>query len=1237
MDAPPAAAPDKVDPAAEDAAAEAADTEDAAEGGGSAEMDVDEAPTSESEPAEPMALEEGEAAAEPAEGEADSTADEAEPQAAVAAPPPPTEDAANLLLSLMSGGAREAPTAMRAVPMAVSDGHHAAAVLLTAARQSADEAAAASASSQPEPAPRAPAAAAPAPAPAPASANKTRNRASSRSKSKGKAPAKPKAEPRAKAEAEAAAAAAAAAADGGGQDYVTRCICGLSHNDDFMISCDKCDVWQHVECFEDMDKNKMPDEYLCEQCLPRPFNAARARRIQLQKLPDLIKDDPTASSAVSFDDEAPGKLDDFSKNEFEEGMLELLEQASPEPRDVTPVDRVKVYLKPLPGKRRQGLFTIESLEAGSFLGSFCGRFRRASECSEVASIRRRKQPYIWQHPTADIVVDARHAGTDLRYIRRSCCPNAEIAPIRFGDDLGLGVFLTEDVPEHTELALEYDYDHLGASYKPDNTCKKDECREIQALAYKARRAEAKAAKAAATAPPPPAQLASDTGAQTRSDNAATDGAAADGEGDQEGDGPNQNQTEPGSPNSDAATAEADDPAPSARKRGSQSGGLSREERKIMAYMKQFEMMSKSKVDESPAPDSGGAPDTPRGGSRRPSADAGSGSGAAAEPATAPVSRVNSLAQPHSGSASPKVEPTVRGKGGKSRGRGSKSSVKRENPPSPTVDGRPEKKGRTAPGARQKPEPPAVKASGSPLAEHWGTCVASIPTVFSTEEVELCKRWEGIPRGGQPWPAKARLLQRWQKEKLVAERERMAAEREKQAAEQKRQAVERRNNPAPAPGLTTAAGTKASGAPPSNGHAPATNDKPPPPPPGAPPSASFRGRVGSADRPPPADRSNPPSPGVGGARGAEQGQFGAGDPPRRPSGAHTVGASRLSYTSTDPTPRRFNFGGGGGGSGGPHQPHQAQPLPGNAGGLPPAAHGQPPPPGGFGQGRGSAHPPTGQPQGHPTRYGAPPPPPHSTGGGSGGPPGPPYPGQGQHQAQHGGSGAPPPPPPPLRTTSSPRPPPLTMGGASSTAAAAAGTPGISPMSPRDLKLGGAPSTPTPSSSLAPGQPAAPGGPAPTPGDPTSPAPKRKASVDEKAEEKPKKKKKIGLQDYLKRLKKDPEKAETPDQAKALGDKSGDTDKDTGGGGTGGDKDKAPADAPGGATEAPPPPPPPEAPPPNQAPSQAGSGAMEVEVDPSAPGGRPASTFSPPSGGRFGGDMGRWKQWQEGVSAHSDERS
>lgn len=52
-------------------------------------------------------------------------------------------------------------------------------------------------------------------------------------------------------------------------------------------------------------------------------------------------------------------------------------------RDVVPADSVKIYLKQLPGKRRQGVFTIEPLEAGHFVGSFCGRFRRASDCPEV--------------------------------------------------------------------------------------------------------------------------------------------------------------------------------------------------------------------------------------------------------------------------------------------------------------------------------------------------------------------------------------------------------------------------------------------------------------------------------------------------------------------------------------------------------------------------------------------------------------------------------------------------------------------------------------------------------------------------------------------------------------------------------------------------------------------------------------------------------------------------------------
>ncbi|XP_050310082.1 inactive histone-lysine N-methyltransferase 2E-like isoform X2 [Anthonomus grandis grandis] len=64
-------------------------------------------------------------------------------------------------------------------------------------------------------------------------------------------------------------------------DYVTRCICGYLHDDGYMVECDKCKVWQHVQC---VVKNKqIPDEYLCEECDPtKPVDRSKARLIQQQ-------------------------------------------------------------------------------------------------------------------------------------------------------------------------------------------------------------------------------------------------------------------------------------------------------------------------------------------------------------------------------------------------------------------------------------------------------------------------------------------------------------------------------------------------------------------------------------------------------------------------------------------------------------------------------------------------------------------------------------------------------------------------------------------------------------------------------------------------------------------------------------------------------------------------------------------------------------------------------------------
>uniref|UniRef100_A0A1A9WSN6 SET domain-containing protein n=1 Tax=Glossina brevipalpis TaxID=37001 RepID=A0A1A9WSN6_9MUSC len=65
-------------------------------------------------------------------------------------------------------------------------------------------------------------------------------------------------------------------------DSVTRCICDLTHDDGYMICCDKCCAWQHVDCMG-IDRQNIPDEYLCELCQPRVVDKIRARSLQLMK------------------------------------------------------------------------------------------------------------------------------------------------------------------------------------------------------------------------------------------------------------------------------------------------------------------------------------------------------------------------------------------------------------------------------------------------------------------------------------------------------------------------------------------------------------------------------------------------------------------------------------------------------------------------------------------------------------------------------------------------------------------------------------------------------------------------------------------------------------------------------------------------------------------------------------------------------------------------------------------
>lgn len=72
----------------------------------------------------------------------------------------------------------------------------------------------------------------------------------------------------------------------GEEEGKTRCVCEFTHDDGYMICCDRCGEWQHVDCMG-IDRQNIPDDYMCDRCQPRSIDRKRARSVQIRKREEL--------------------------------------------------------------------------------------------------------------------------------------------------------------------------------------------------------------------------------------------------------------------------------------------------------------------------------------------------------------------------------------------------------------------------------------------------------------------------------------------------------------------------------------------------------------------------------------------------------------------------------------------------------------------------------------------------------------------------------------------------------------------------------------------------------------------------------------------------------------------------------------------------------------------------------------------------------------------------------------
>ncbi|KAL9125395.1 MAG: hypothetical protein Q9217_005396 [Psora testacea] len=130
-------------------------------------------------------------------------------------------------------------------------------------------------------------------------------------------------------------------------DSTIKCICGFKHDDGNSVFCERCNTWQHTECYyyiEQEDRLPPKDEleailHLCTDCEPRPLNIQAAVRRQKPRSLETDHDERKAKKSGSKSHKKKTKIPDANgvlTNGWSHDFDGLHDRTSRSPRDHLP-------------------------------------------------------------------------------------------------------------------------------------------------------------------------------------------------------------------------------------------------------------------------------------------------------------------------------------------------------------------------------------------------------------------------------------------------------------------------------------------------------------------------------------------------------------------------------------------------------------------------------------------------------------------------------------------------------------------------------------------------------------------------------------------------------------------------------------------------------------------------------------------------------------------------------------